>query len=135
VLDTGRMIAEMAPEIGVGEQLRGRWVAIERFRLQDPPPALDVDERAQAAAFFATEDLEPERAFEVIEAEKASCKSTPSDARMPALFGMLTTPAAASAGLRGSWPTCVRPAEVVSRKTVAKLVRDNGIRGISPRRW
>lgn len=47
VIDTGRPIATVAREIGVGEQLLGRWVAIERSRLDDPPSALDVDERAE----------------------------------------------------------------------------------------
>jgi transposase len=47
VIDTGRPIATVAREIGVGEQLLGRWVAIERSRLDDPPAALDVDERAE----------------------------------------------------------------------------------------
>ena len=47
VIDTGRPIAVVAREIGVGEQLLGRWVAIERSRLDDPPAALDVDERAE----------------------------------------------------------------------------------------
>lgn len=76
VIDTGRTIAEVAREIGVGEQLLGRWVAIERAKMIDPPQALDVDERAElerlrrevselrmdreflkkAAAFFATEN-------------------------------------------------------------------------------
>ena len=76
VIDTGRPIATVAREIGVGEQLLGRWVAIERARLDDPPEALDVDERAElerlrvevnelrmdreflkkAAAFFVTEN-------------------------------------------------------------------------------
>lgn len=32
VIDTGRTVAEVAREIGVGEQLLGRWVAIERSR-------------------------------------------------------------------------------------------------------
>ena len=79
VIDTGRMIAEVAREIGVGEQLLGRWVAIERAGMVDPPGALDVDERAEldrlrrevaelrmdreflkkAAAFFATENSSP----------------------------------------------------------------------------
>lgn len=79
VIDTGRTIAEVAREIGVGEQLLGRWVAIERARLVDPPGALDSDERAEldrlrrevtelrmdreflkkAAAFFATENSNP----------------------------------------------------------------------------
>ena len=79
VIDTGRTIAEVAREIGMGEQLLGRWVAIERARLDDPPGALDVDERAEldrlrrenaelrmdreflkkAAAFFATENSSP----------------------------------------------------------------------------
>jgi len=76
VIDTGRTIAEVAREIGVGEQLLGRWVAIERSRMDDPPEALDADERAElarlrrevaelrmdreflkkAAAFFASEN-------------------------------------------------------------------------------
>ena len=47
VVDTGRPIAVVAREIGVGEQLLGRWVAIERSRLDDPPAALDADERAE----------------------------------------------------------------------------------------
>jgi len=79
VIDTGRTIVEVAREIGVGEQLLGRWVAIERSRMDDPPEAVDVDERAElvrlrrevaelrmdreflkkAAAFFATENSNP----------------------------------------------------------------------------
>jgi len=75
VIDTGRPIVQVAREIGVGEALLGRWVALERART-DPPEALDVDERAEltrlraenaelrmdreflrkAAAFFATEN-------------------------------------------------------------------------------
>ena len=47
VIDTGRPIAHVAREIGIGEQLLGRWVALERARADNPPPALDVDERAE----------------------------------------------------------------------------------------
>jgi transposase len=66
----------VAREIGVGEALLGRWVAVERSRIDDPPGALDLDERAElvrlrvevselrmdreflkkAAAFFVTEN-------------------------------------------------------------------------------
>ena len=76
MIDTGRPIAHVAKEIGVGEALLGRWVAIERTKMDDPPSALDTDERAElerlrrevaelrmdreflkkAAAFFATEN-------------------------------------------------------------------------------
>jgi len=76
VIETDRPIAHVAREIGVGEQLLGRWVAVERARDDDPPSALDVDERAElerlrvenaelrmdreflkkAAAFFVTEN-------------------------------------------------------------------------------
>jgi transposase len=76
VIDTGRPIAHVAKEIGIGEQLLGRWVAQERANSEAPPPALDVDERAElvrlrvenaelrmdreflkkAAAFFVTEN-------------------------------------------------------------------------------
>jgi transposase len=83
VIDTGRTIVEVAREIGVGvgEQLLGRWVAIERSRMDDPPPAVDADDRAElerlrrevaelrmdreflkkAAAFFAAENSNPLR--------------------------------------------------------------------------
>src|SRR3954468_860536 len=79
VIDTGRTIAVVARDIGVGEALLGRWVAIERSRMDDPPAAMDVEERAElerlrrenaelrmdreflkkAAAFFATESSNP----------------------------------------------------------------------------
>ena len=81
VIDNGRTIVEVAQEIGVGAQLLGRWVAAERARMDDPPGALDIDERAElerlrrevaelrmdreflkkAAAFFATENSNPSR--------------------------------------------------------------------------
>jgi len=79
VIETGRTIAEVAREIGVGEQLLGRWVATERSRMQVSFAAVDVTERAElerlrrevaelrmdreflkkAAAFFATENSSP----------------------------------------------------------------------------
>ena len=46
-MDTGRPIVQVAKEIGVGEALLGRWVAEERARDDDPPPALDINERAE----------------------------------------------------------------------------------------
>ena len=81
VIETGRRIAEVAREIDVGEQLLGRWVAIERARMDHPPDAVDIDERAElvrlrrenaelrmdreflkkAAAFFAAETSKPTR--------------------------------------------------------------------------
>ncbi len=48
VIDTGRTVAEVAREIGVGEQLLGRWVAVQRSRMDDPPAAVDADERGRA---------------------------------------------------------------------------------------
>jgi transposase len=33
VIDTGRPVAQVARELGLGEQLLGRWVAQERSRL------------------------------------------------------------------------------------------------------
>ena len=47
VIGTGRTIAEVARDIGVGEALLGRWVAIERSRMDDPSEAVDADERAE----------------------------------------------------------------------------------------
>ena len=76
VVDTGRPIAHVAAEIGVGEQLLGRWVATAKARsVADNPVVLDDDERKElerlrkenaelrldraflkkAAAFFASE--------------------------------------------------------------------------------
>lgn len=47
VIDTGRPIAVVAREINVGEQLLGRWVAIERSRMDHAPAAMDADDRAE----------------------------------------------------------------------------------------
>lgn len=47
VIDSGRTIAEVAREIGVGEQLVGRWVSIERGGVEAPAAVLDVVERAE----------------------------------------------------------------------------------------
>ena len=77
VIETGRPIAHMAAEIGVGEQLLGRWVRLAQQRADggDTSAVLDADERAElerlrkenaelrldreflkkAAAFFASE--------------------------------------------------------------------------------
>lgn len=54
VIDTGRPIAHVARELGVGEQLLGRWVHQERARLDGPTPVdpqgeLDTNERAELA--------------------------------------------------------------------------------------
>ena len=49
VIETGRPIAHVAKEIGVGQLLLGRWVAVERAKSERPPEALDVDERAELA--------------------------------------------------------------------------------------
>ena len=76
VIETGRPIAHVAKEIGVGEQVLGNWVAQAKARTQgDDGRTLDADERAElerlrnenaelrldrdflkkAAAFFASE--------------------------------------------------------------------------------
>ena len=64
VIETGRTIVEVAREIGVGEAVLGRWVAIERSRMDDPPEALDVDERAELARLRReVAELRMDRAF------------------------------------------------------------------------
>jgi transposase len=47
VTDTGRSIAVVARELGVGEALLGRWVGVERSRMDVVPAASDADERAE----------------------------------------------------------------------------------------
>lgn len=48
VVDTGRPIAHGAADIGVGEQLLGRWVAAAKARsAADDPEVLDDDERKE----------------------------------------------------------------------------------------
>jgi transposase len=50
VIDTGRPVAHIAREIGVGEALLGRWVQKERDRGGGGGGApLDLDERAELA--------------------------------------------------------------------------------------
>jgi transposase len=49
VIETGRPVAHVAAEIGVGEQLLGRWVRLQRQALSagDTGAVLDADERAE----------------------------------------------------------------------------------------
>lgn len=48
VIETGRPIAHVAKEIGVGEQLLGKWVVQAKARQgADDEQTLDVDERAE----------------------------------------------------------------------------------------
>ncbi|EID13223.1 transposase IS3/IS911 family protein, partial [Mycolicibacterium phlei RIVM601174] len=47
VIETGRPIAHVAAEIGVGEQLLGRWVRQTRANGDDNGAVLDDDERAE----------------------------------------------------------------------------------------
>ncbi len=65
VVDTGRPIAHLAAEIGVGEQLLGRWVAAAKARLAaDNPEVLDDDERAELQRLRKeTAELRLDRAF------------------------------------------------------------------------
>lgn len=54
VIDTGRPIAQVARELGLGEQLLGRWVHAEEDRTDEPEdPAsveeLNLSERAELA--------------------------------------------------------------------------------------
>jgi Transposase len=51
VIDSRRRIVEVAREIGVGEQLLGRWVALERVHMEGVPPA--VSTRASRAGAVA----------------------------------------------------------------------------------
>ncbi|WP_288337388.1 IS3 family transposase [uncultured Gordonia sp.] len=183
VIDTGRTIAEVAREIGVGEQLLGRWVAIERSRMDDPPPAVDADERAElerlrrevaelrmdrdflkkSGSLLRGGEFAAEQAYEIIDAEKATFpvvrgvellgvsrsgfyewrerqEAGPSVrqvrrrelvekiARFHEESDQVYGAPRITADLRDS-------GEVVSVKTVAKLMRSNGIAGISPRPW
>lgn len=48
VIETGRPVAHAAAEIGVGEQVLGRWrLSRERANDGDTGAALDADERAE----------------------------------------------------------------------------------------
>jgi transposase len=48
VIDTGRTVGAVAREIGVGEQLLGRWVHAEWAHTRGGAEApLDLDERAE----------------------------------------------------------------------------------------
>jgi transposase-like protein len=47
VIETSRPIAQVARELGIGEQTLGNWVTKYRQDHADDEPALDLDERAQ----------------------------------------------------------------------------------------
>jgi len=157
VIDTGRTIAQVARDIGVGEQLLGRWVAIERSRMADPPEALDVDERAEFGAaaprgrraadgsgvpekgsgLLRHGDLEPERAFAVIDAQRATlsaegatCGGGPTVDRMADLLGVSRSGYYAWAARQGTapGPRAARRADLVVKIKVAHDASD-GVNG------
>ncbi|HEX3205170.1 MAG TPA: IS3 family transposase [Propionibacteriaceae bacterium] len=93
VIETGRPVAHVAAEIGVGEQVLGRWVRLakESAAVGDTGAVLDADERAELerlrrenaelrldraflkkAAGLLRLRTEPVEAYRVIEAEKAT---------------------------------------------------------------
>lgn len=47
VTETGRPVAQVAAEIGVGAQLLGRWVKLSQPADQEADRALDVSERVE----------------------------------------------------------------------------------------
>ncbi|MDT0263491.1 transposase [Jatrophihabitans lederbergiae] len=64
VTETGRPIAHVAAEIGIGAQLLGRWVASAQPAAQGGSRALDVDERAELERLRAENaDLRLDRSF------------------------------------------------------------------------
>jgi transposase len=64
VIDTGRTIKQVAEEIGVGQQLLRRWVAVERATMDDPSEALDSNERGELERLrIEVKELRLDRAF------------------------------------------------------------------------
>lgn len=56
MIETGRPVSHVAAEVGVGEQVLGRWVRLQRQAAGavDTGAVLDVDERATLSACGAT---------------------------------------------------------------------------------
>jgi transposase len=66
VIETGRPVAHVAAEIGVGEQVLGRWVRLARESAGagDNSRVLDADERAELARLRRENaELRLDRAF------------------------------------------------------------------------
>lgn len=64
VTDTGRPVAHVAAEIGVGAQLLGRWVKQAQPAGDEADRALDLDERAELERLRKeTTDLRLDRSF------------------------------------------------------------------------
>lgn len=67
VIETGRPVAHVAAEIGVGEQVLGRWVRLQRQAASAGDTAgavLDADERAELERLRRENaDLRLDRAF------------------------------------------------------------------------
>ena len=64
VVDTGRPIAEVARELGVGETTLGNWVKAYRAKHADDEPPLELSERARLRELERrNRELEMEAAF------------------------------------------------------------------------
>ena len=77
VIGTGRPIAEVARDIGVGAALLGRWVPIERSRMDDPPEAMDADGNlfGKARLVDAVRHASPAGARDLIDAILAAVRA------------------------------------------------------------
>jgi transposase len=65
VISSGKPIAQVARELGIGEQMLGRWVKARRLaRGLDRAPALTLEEKAEVKELrHRVKDLEDEIAF------------------------------------------------------------------------
>ena len=64
VVNTGRPVATVARELGIGEQLLGRWVNVHRAQGQGGDGALDESERVELARLRReVSELKSDRAF------------------------------------------------------------------------
>jgi transposase len=79
VIETGRPVAHVAAEVGVGEQLLGRWVRLakESAAAIDTGAVLDADERAELERLRRENaELRLDRAFLKIAAASSSPNTT-----------------------------------------------------------
>jgi len=65
IISSGKPIAEVARELGIGEQMLGRWVKARRLeRGLDTQPSLTLEEKAEVKTLKRrVKDMEDELAF------------------------------------------------------------------------
>lgn len=140
VIETGRPMAHVAAEIGMGEQVLARWVRLQRLRRENAELRLEREFLKKAAIYPIKRMcalLGVSRSGFYRWSARRGRGPTPLEQRRAELDAKVAASHTASDGVRRTARSgrFAGAGQTVSRKTVAASLRRQGLAGISPRRF